>query len=637
MSECIDKRFEKMISAFELDVLTDEEKREFSVHLMECEHCFEKARKFKNEARILKRDPEFRKEVLQFTEKQLDEDEDSLPETEVIVPWWKRQKKYIPAIAVAAAILIILVFKPWHIEFQPTKEVIASENRLAIMYFDNVVEPDDPQHLGEIAANLLISDLSESSYMQVVSSHRLYDVLKLIGKEGLKKIDKEIALEVARKADARWMLTGNILQDEPQLIISSVLIEVSTGDVQASQKVTGDEGDNIFALIDKLTVKVKQDLSLPEAALQEPDRPVAEVTTQSQEAYQYYLEGVEYNQKYYILEAVQSFEKALEYDSTFAMAYFQLASLKDKDLIHKAVEYIDHVGQIDRYYIEALEAEISGDNVKKIKLLKSIIEKYPDEKNAYYSLALNEITNGRYDKANEYLNEAVKIDPLFKTAYNLMVYNYDYIGDFEKALWAIDKYIEIAPDEANPYDTKADLYASNGMIENAAKNYRTAIKIKPDYYSSSAKLGLLYIYQGDYQKADSCLDAVLALDEDRYQHLVGIYRCYILLIQGKFNQGLELIDHPLGKPEDGEQQDEGDDDEQNPLDGVGARLIAVKSEGETASALQHLETPNSNGGALPVARSVPRLTGTAGRSFPRSGRNTPPACSSGPSPSAPAG
>jgi len=82
-----------MISAFELDVLPDDEKREFSIHLMECEHCFRKVEKFKNEVRILRRDPELRKEVLQFTQRQLGDEEDSLPETEVIIPWWKRRRK----------------------------------------------------------------------------------------------------------------------------------------------------------------------------------------------------------------------------------------------------------------------------------------------------------------------------------------------------------------------------------------------------------------------------------------------------------------------------------------------------------------------------------------------------------------
>lgn len=58
------------------------------------------------------------------------------------------------------------------------------------MYFDNLVDPGDSLRLGEIATNLLITDLSQSRYVNVVSSQRLYDILKQFGKEGQKRIDR---------------------------------------------------------------------------------------------------------------------------------------------------------------------------------------------------------------------------------------------------------------------------------------------------------------------------------------------------------------------------------------------------------------------------------------------------------------
>ncbi|MCK4656559.1 MAG: protein kinase, partial [candidate division Zixibacteria bacterium] len=105
----------------------------------------------------------------------------------------------IPGLIVVFAVMI-MIFKPWRIEIESGHEAIAAENRLAIMYFDNLADPGDSQSLGEIVANLLITDLSESEYVQVVSSQRLYDILKLLGKEGQKKIDRTVATQVAEKA-----------------------------------------------------------------------------------------------------------------------------------------------------------------------------------------------------------------------------------------------------------------------------------------------------------------------------------------------------------------------------------------------------------------------------------------------------
>ena len=115
-----------------------------------------------------------------------------------------------------------------------------------------------------------------------------------------------------------------ILQVNPTIIITSQLIDVGTGSVLTSQRINGDKGDKIFSLIDRLSRVVKNDLSLPPEALTEPDPQVADVTTSSVDAYRHYLEGMENRFKQYDNEAEKSFRKALEFDSTLAMAYFWL-------------------------------------------------------------------------------------------------------------------------------------------------------------------------------------------------------------------------------------------------------------------------------------------------------------------------
>ena len=183
------------------------------------------------------------------------------------------------------------------------------------------MDREDKNRTGEIVTNLLITDLSESRYVQVVSSQRLYDILKLLGQEGAKVIDRSKATQIAEKAGSKWMLLGSILQTEPDIILTSQLVEVKSGNVIASQRIQGGAGENIFSLVDKLSAELRQDLTLPAEAQQEFDPKVAEVTTHSPEAYRYYLEGVDYGFKLYYQEAIKSFEKSLEYDSTLAMAF----------------------------------------------------------------------------------------------------------------------------------------------------------------------------------------------------------------------------------------------------------------------------------------------------------------------------
>jgi tetratricopeptide (TPR) repeat protein len=456
----------------------------------------------------------------------------------------------IPASVVFILVLLFLILRPFKFEVSPEKGAVAKENSLAIMYFENLMDREDKERLGEIVTNLLITGLSESQYMNVVSSQGLYDILKLLGKEGVKVIDKSVASEVARKAGARWMLLGSILQVEPQIILTSQLVEVKSSKVLAAQRITGEPKEQIFSIVDKLTLKVKKDLSLPTQAEKEETPQVADVTTHSQEAYRYYLEGMDYYNKYYWTEAEKSFMKALEHDSTFAMAYHRLALIKNtngdnragKELITKAMKYSDKVTDKEKLKIKTLQAYLSGDYAQSIKELQKTVERYPDEKEAFLRLGVMHANLLKFQEAVYYLNKAIEIDPLYKLAYNNLAYTYNEMGDFEKSIWAINKYISIAPDEPNPYDTRADLYAWNGKLDQAMESYKKALEKKPDFYPSQYKLGEMYLFKKDYAKAESCFQALSSSSEKRSRSLGRLYLELIPFYQGKFEDALKVLD-----------------------------------------------------------------------------------------------
>ncbi|MDP2960686.1 MAG: FlgO family outer membrane protein, partial [candidate division Zixibacteria bacterium] len=455
----------------------------------------------------------------------------------------------VPASVVFVLVLLFLILKPFQVEVVPEKGAVAKENSLAIMYFENLVDGKDTERLGEIVTNLLITDLSESEYMRVVSSQRLYDILKLLGREGEKKIGREVATQVATKAGARWMLLGSILQVKPRIIITTQLVDMGSGQVQASQRITGEIKEDVFSLVDKLTIEIKKDLSLPAVAQKEPDPSVADVTTHSSEAYRHYLAGIDYNNKLYFKEAEESFRKALKYDSTFAMAYYQLTKMGTddwKEMLEKALKYSDKVSHREKCYIRVLEIGYSEKTTEDdyVKELKELLKRYPEEKDAL--IMLGSYYNGwrKFEQSLQYYNQAIEIDPLNKLAYNDLAYVYNEMGNFDKSIWAINKYISLAPDEANPYDTRGDLYAYNGRLDQAIESYKKALEIKPDFTATLEKLGHMYLFKREYAKAESCYyrELEFALPGDRTRlSWVRILVSNIPLYQGKFESGLQFL------------------------------------------------------------------------------------------------
>jgi serine/threonine protein kinase/Flp pilus assembly protein TadD len=452
----------------------------------------------------------------------------------------------VPGLVLIVA-LLIFILKPWKLEISPEQEAVASVDRLAVMYFNNLADPSDSLKLGEIATNLLITDLSESRFIQVVSSQRLYDILKQMGHEGEKVINEEIAPQVAREARAKWMLQANILQIEPEIILTAQLIEVANGNIVASQRIMGEENERIFTLVDKATIEIKKDLALPVEALDETDPDIKNITTSSPEAYRYFIEGMEYHYKYMPYEADISFKMAVKLDSTFALAFYGLSLTQSRweqrrESISKAVGLADKASRKDRYYILAQQAWLDMDYEKAFEILTSIVKKYPDEKRALYLQGYIYAIQRNNQAAIEKFLQVVEIDPLYKIVYNELAYAYDKVGEFERSIWAINKYTELAPDEANTYDSRGDLYAFNGRLDEAVASYRKALEIDPHFLLSIQNLGNMYLFRQEYAKAES-LYQVMAIHPDKYTRANGrMLLASTLLYQGKFQEALRMLD-----------------------------------------------------------------------------------------------
>jgi len=541
MSGCIDKRLGNKLYAYELGMLNEQEREEFEIHLLECTYCNARAMKLQQAGLLLRNDKDVRDVVGTLAG---DEQTDIIAEEHAPRRrWWQSA---IPATVAIAVMLIILLGKPWNIQIEPDLEAIAARNSLAIMYFDNVADNADSARLGEIATNLLITDLSESQYVRVLSSQRLQDVLELMNKGETRCISKEDALEIADRTDARWIIFGSILQIEPHLEITSQLIEVESGEVAASQRVSGVSGEPIFTVIDQLAEEIRDDLSLPPVAREEPDRHVADITTHSSEAYRYYLEGLEYKNKMFVEDAEQSFVKALEYDSTFAMAYYYLSELRmyqvRREMIDKAVQFADSATVKEQLYIFSRAAWHKNRPDEAIDILQTLVTRFPDEKEAYLWLGIYEYQQFHFDESAEYLQKAIEIDPLYKQAYNQLAYTYQHTGDFEQAIFALNQYSALVPDEPNPYDSRGEIFMRYGRIDQAIASFEKALELKPDFYSSMSQLALIHIMRGEYDRAEAYYEKLSNAKNWSY-HTVGLLGSAIIpLYQGKFGQALELLD-----------------------------------------------------------------------------------------------
>jgi serine/threonine protein kinase/tetratricopeptide (TPR) repeat protein len=456
----------------------------------------------------------------------------------------------IPGTVLLLAVAAVFILNPFKVKISSEQDAVAGQNTIAIMYFENLAQEGDPQRLGEIITNLLITNLSQTQSLKVVSSQRLYDILKISGKEGAKVIDRTTATEVAKTAGARWMMLGSILQVEPHLVVTSQLIDVQTGNIEKSLRLMGTPGESVFQVVDRMTGDTRTDLALsPPKGVEQP-KPLADVSTGELDAYRYYVEGLELEYKYYSVEACESFEKAAESDPTFAMAHYHCAmnAFRAGNLragqaaLEKAMKFSDRVSERERLYIQALDASWGNRKNEAVAMWKQILDMYHDEKEALWNLASYYREIGNYETSLAYYRKILAIDPFHKGTYNSLAYLYDDMGNFEKSVEAINRYIELAPDEANPYDSRGDLYAFHGDLDRAIASYQKAVEIKPDFYASVIKLGNMYLFKGQYELAEAQYLKLLESEDPSTRSKGRRYPAMVKWYQGKLREAVEELE-----------------------------------------------------------------------------------------------
>ena len=415
----------------------------------------------------------------------------------------------IPAAAIVIVVILLLIFNPFNFQISTQKGVAASEkNSLAVMYFENIPDPEDKDHTGEMLTNLLTTSLFQTKDLEVISRERLYDLQKELGQADARTISPSMATKVAQRAGVSMMLLGSILQRQPSLAITYRLIEVQSGKILSTQRLSGFSSDKIFSLVDTLALLVKNDLKVSPNELQDA-KSVASVTTSSPEAYRSYLEGVQLNDKFYNSEAKAAFKRAIELDSNFAMAYFGLAMLSlepdgamKNSALSKAWQLSERVTEKERLSIHSVyAARIDKDLAKSVSLLEELVQKYPHEQSAYLGLASSYAEQGNYEKALGVCLRALDNDPRDGLAWNTLAYGYMMVNKRNEAMDAIDHYMQLSPALPNAYDSKGEICCAFGEIDSALYWYQKAVSFKTDF-PTTYKIGLVSLIKQDYSTAE---------------------------------------------------------------------------------------------------------------------------------------
>jgi tetratricopeptide (TPR) repeat protein/predicted Ser/Thr protein kinase/TolB-like protein len=443
-----------------------------------------------------------------------------------------RRRGLLAGIA-GAAIIVTLVAVLWPRFRGP---VPAEDVTLAVLDFNDITASgDSTRSIG--MSGLLHVGLVENSPCRVMSPSYLQDIRRRLFGAQRGPIEESQALEVARESGATLLLSGQMCELDGQLYVTWTVMDTQTGVSVAARRV---DGNQIAALADAvlegvlpvLAARCGADVSLPVQS-------VTELTTANSEAYEYYVAGKLARERYLLSKAIDLLENAVELDSTFALAYFELAKAQRAGPARMNTEsawrWRSRLSIRDRMRLEAWRYQINLHVGEAIDTYRELHNRWPDDK-----VVLSDLSQQlfRWWFHREGLDVTRRAKALYPEVADFYYYYQSMLACLDRpgeALEAAHDLVNRFPENPDHWDMLAWRFINAGFPDSAKVAFQRTLAIEPDFSVSPIGLALLPYYQGDLNGAIDNLE----------QLGINLTLYFVCYEAGRYERALELLNEKL--------------------------------------------------------------------------------------------
>src|SRR4030042_95155 len=340
--------------------------------------------------------------------------------------------------------------------------------------------------------DILINSLSNSEELKVRQAEYIKRLVESQGIVNYASITPSVASTISQKLNANVMINGNIKQAGNTIRLYAQLIDPETEEVLKSfQTEGGYKEENIFHLIDSLSIIVKNFLIISELEKEIPVYYKQLVSTNSPDAYRYFVQGRNEYAKWDYLTAINWFSKALSIDSNFIQAITSTSLAYGNQFEHETM------------YSSAYESLYLYDLAKKWCL--KAYEKM-DQMTIQQKISTNWIYANYFGTPNDkikYLKQLTESDDQTVTAYFNLANSYNSLFQYDKAIPEYEKVLEIYKNwDVKPfwvfdYAYLGDSYHKTGQYKKEAKLYKKAEQDFPDNPQLTGRQAILSLIIGD--------------------------------------------------------------------------------------------------------------------------------------------
>jgi TolB-like protein/Flp pilus assembly protein TadD len=459
-------------------------------------------------------------------------------------------------LAAGAAAVLIAVVLLWLVLSSPKEEVrpveptaaTASKPSIAVLYFENTSGDPDLDWLRTGLTDMLVTDLSQSPHVEVLSTDRLYQILRDMNRLDERVTSLDVVQEVAEKAQAQNVVLGSFMKAGDTVRINIRVQDAASGKILTTEKIEGTGESAVFPMVDELTQRIKTSFEVPLTEDPELDRQLTDVTTSSVEALRLYVEGKKLWYGGKRREAAALYVKALELDPGFAMAmtglseYYGPASKEGQQYARMAMEHADRLTKRERLYIQGRYYHLKQETFSSaLETYSELLDLYPDHFAARSNMGYLTLLLERYAEAVVHFEELKRRDFPFISSYGMLARSSAGLGRFDDGYQVWRDYIEQNPNSLAAYERFAHYLILIGRLDEALQALETAESLGAVTFYSPWARWRIFVLRDDLEGAEK-IARESRISQDRDERLSSSCSLAITrLIQGHFEEALTIL------------------------------------------------------------------------------------------------
>ncbi len=387
-------------------------------------------------------------------------------------------------ILILLALVGILAYpKVFKTEKPSFNKAVENKKVIAILPFINNTGDASNDHWEYGISELLINALSSSNELKVINNQTINDIIENVEDIQTASMGRDIAKEVANRIKVKSYISGNYLLAGSTFRINLKLIDTKSNEVLKTEYAEG-TADSIFSMVGTLANVITNYLEIKIIGESSRIEIADYVTTDSPEAYKYFIQGME---DYWAGKgsAIGKFNEAIELDTTFTSAYFFLNA------------HLNSLGQYSMAKKSLMKAYEGKDkSSKKMQLwLEAFISLYFN-KNPYKSI--------------DYFEQVTEIDPFSRLNWFWLGFSYSLIENYEDALLTFEQIQKLEKQfgpwkNHNYYRELGDIYQKLEKYNKAQKVLKEGISLIPEATDIMAGQAVCALLQDDTIAANQYL------------------------------------------------------------------------------------------------------------------------------------